>query len=133
MFFRGKDSDSVGRILDSCNFSTIGMEVLKDCSLISILDNKIEMHDLMQKMGWEIIRGEFPGQPGKWSRLWNPEDVHAVLTQKTVRDKCLNLFKLLRHLISLKKLLMYMILSILCFTYPLLLVLGDKGNRRNIL
>ncbi|XP_034674453.1 disease resistance protein RPV1-like, partial [Vitis riparia] len=82
-FFRGKDSDSVGRILDSCNFSAIGMKVLKDCSLISILDNKIEMHGLMQKMGWEIIRGEFPGQPGKWSRLWNPEDVHAVLTQKT--------------------------------------------------
>ncbi|RVW88918.1 TMV resistance protein N [Vitis vinifera] len=82
-FFRGKDSDSVGRILDSCNCSAIGMKVLKDCSLISILDNKIEIHGLMQKMGWEIIRGEFPGQPGKWSRLWNPEDVHAVLTQKT--------------------------------------------------
>ena len=109
------------------------MKVLKDCSFISILDNKIEMHDLMQKMGWEIIEEEFPGRPGKWSRLWNPEDVHAVLTQNTVRAKCLNLFKLLRHLISLKKLLMYMILSILCFTYPLLLVLGDKGNRRNIL
>ncbi|XP_034674478.1 disease resistance protein RPV1-like, partial [Vitis riparia] len=82
-FFRGKDSDSVGRILDSCNFSAIGMKVLKDCCFISILDNKIEMHGLMQKMGWEIIRGESPGQPGKWSRLWNPEDVHAVLTQKT--------------------------------------------------
>ena len=109
------------------------MKVLKDCSFISILDNKIEMHGLMQQMGWEIIRRESPGQPGQRSRLWNPEDVHAVLTQKTVRDKCLNLFKLLRHLISLKKLLMYMILSILCFTYPLLLVLGDKGNPRIIL
>ncbi|XP_034674470.1 disease resistance protein RUN1-like [Vitis riparia] len=82
-FFRGKDSDSVGRILDSCNSSAIGMKVLKDCSLISILDNKIEMHGLMQKMGWEIIRRESPGQPGQRSRLWNPEDVHAVLTQKT--------------------------------------------------
>ena len=71
-FFRGKDSDSVGRILDSCNFSANGMKVLKDRSLISILDNKIEMHDLMQKMGWEIIKEEFPGRPGKWSRLWNP-------------------------------------------------------------
>ncbi|RVW88902.1 TMV resistance protein N [Vitis vinifera] len=82
-FFRGKDSDSVGRILDSCNFSAIGMKVLKDCSFISILDNKIEMHGLMQQMGWEIIRRESPGQPGQRSRLWNPEDVHAVLTQKT--------------------------------------------------
>ncbi|XP_010665294.3 disease resistance protein RUN1 isoform X1 [Vitis vinifera] len=82
-FFRGKDSDSVGRILDSCNFSAIGMKVLKDCSFISILDNKIEMHGLMQQMEWEIIRRESPGQPGQRSRLWNPEDVHAVLTQKT--------------------------------------------------
>ncbi|RVW12073.1 Disease resistance-like protein DSC1 [Vitis vinifera] len=33
--------------------------------------------------GLEIIRRESPGQPGQRSRLWNPEDVHAVLTQKT--------------------------------------------------
>ena len=128
-FFRGKDSDSVGRILDSCNFSANGMKVLKDRSLISILDNKIEMHDLMQKMGWEIIEEEFPGRPGKWSRLWNPEDVHAVLTQNTVRAKCLNLFKLLRHLISLKE--VAYVYDFKHFVLHLSPVVGFRGQRQS--
>ena len=61
------------------------MRVLDDKSLISIFDNKLLMHDLIQKSGWEIVRHECPNEPGKWSRLWDPKDVHHVLTKNTVR------------------------------------------------
>ncbi|KAL6342787.1 hypothetical protein AAG906_016622 [Vitis piasezkii] len=32
------------------------------------------MHDLIQEMGWNIIRSESPGDPTKWSRLWDSSD-----------------------------------------------------------
>jgi len=42
------------------------------------------MHDLIQEMGWEIVREECVEDPGKRSRLWDPNDVHQVLTNNTV-------------------------------------------------
>ena len=86
-FFKGKDINFVTRILDGCNFFATGMRVLNDRSLIHISDNKIQMHDLIQQMGRQVIQEECPTQPGKRSRLWDPEDIHAVLTQNTVRAK----------------------------------------------
>ena len=73
-------------ILNSCNFHpNIGLEVLRERSLISILNNKIWMHDLIQEMGWEIVREEQPDEPCKWSRLWLFEDVNQVLAKNMVR------------------------------------------------
>ncbi|XP_034676940.1 disease resistance protein RPV1-like [Vitis riparia] len=43
----------------------------------------IGMHDLLQEMGWEIVRQTSPKEPGKWSRLWDPEDIYRVLTRNT--------------------------------------------------
>ncbi|WJZ87743.1 hypothetical protein VitviT2T_007099 [Vitis vinifera] len=40
------------------------------------------MHDLVQEMGWNIIRSEFLDNPGKWSRLWDPSDVYRAFTMK---------------------------------------------------
>ena len=89
-FFEGEDTDFVERILG-------GMRSLNDGCLITFSDNKIRMHGLIQKMSWEIVRAEFPSEPGKWSRLWHPCDVLHTLISNTVRAKCLNLFKHLRH------------------------------------
>ena len=89
-FFEGEDTDVVERILG-------GMRSLNDRCLITFSDNKIRMHGLIQKMSWEIVRAEFPSEPGKWSRLWHPCDVLHTLISNTVRAKCLNLFKHLRH------------------------------------
>ena len=61
------------------------MQVLNDRSLISTSNNKLLMHDLMQQMGWDIVREKYPDEPGKWSRLWDPEDIYHVLTTNTVR------------------------------------------------
>ena len=86
IFFNGEDLDFVQRILDACHsFAKLRMQELDDKSLISILDKKLSMHDLMQKAGWEIVRRQNHNEPGKWSRLWDPEDVHHVLIKNTVR------------------------------------------------
>ncbi|KAJ9675652.1 hypothetical protein PVL29_024532 [Vitis rotundifolia] len=83
-FFKGQDKDFVSRILDGCDFyAKSGFRVLHDRCFITILDNKIHMHDLIQEMGWHIVREKHPKEPGKWSRLWEHNDVHHVLTRNT--------------------------------------------------
>ena len=101
-FFNGEDTNFAGRILDDDDMHLsgrildsdkgfeLGMKILRERSLISTLDNKIMMHDLIQQMALEIVRQESPDQPGKRSRLWNPWDVLSVMTKNTVRAKCPN-------------------------------------------
>ncbi|PRQ41888.1 putative leucine-rich repeat domain, L domain-containing protein [Rosa chinensis] len=48
-------------------------------SLISIKDNCIWMHDVIQEMGWEIVRQESTQNPRERSRLHSDEDVRHVL------------------------------------------------------
>ena len=51
-FFNGEDKDRVTRILDACGFyARSGIQVLSDKCLITIFDNTISMHDLLQLMG----------------------------------------------------------------------------------
>ena len=86
-FFNREEKDFVTRILDACNFyAESGIGVLGDKCFVTILDNKIWMHDLLQQMGREIVRQECPRDPGKWSRLCYPEVVNRVLTRKMVRE-----------------------------------------------
>ncbi|KAH9685389.1 ADP-ribosyl cyclase/cyclic ADP-ribose hydrolase [Citrus sinensis] len=81
-FFKGKDEDRVRKKLDSCGFnSDIGIRELLDKSLITIVNNKLWMHDLLQEMGWEIVREHHSDKPGKWSRLWLYKDVYHVLSK----------------------------------------------------
>ncbi|KAL5778644.1 hypothetical protein ACOSQ2_009381 [Xanthoceras sorbifolium] len=79
-FFKGEHKDSMTQILDGCYFSAeYALSVLVDKSLITISCEKIEMHDLLQEMGCEIIRQESVNKPGKRSRLHNHEDICLVL------------------------------------------------------
>ncbi|KAB2631679.1 TMV resistance protein N-like [Pyrus ussuriensis x Pyrus communis] len=79
-FFKWKNKARVTKILDSFGFhSDIGIRVLSDKSLISVSYNMLWMHDLLQEMGWEIVRQESRSEPGKRSRLWLFEDVYDVL------------------------------------------------------
>ena len=86
-FFKGQDMDFVSRILDGYS----GIRHLSDKSLITILNNKIQMHDLIQQMGWEIVCEKYPRDPNKWSRLWEPEDIYRAFIRKQVRRKYINL------------------------------------------
>ncbi|CAL5341603.1 unnamed protein product [Camellia sinensis] len=81
-FFKGKDKNDVTKILESCDFHPIiGIKVLVEKSLVSILDNKLMMHDLIQELGWNIVRQESPKEPGQCSRLWLHEDSTHVLME----------------------------------------------------
>ncbi|XP_024044090.1 TMV resistance protein N isoform X3 [Citrus clementina] len=76
-FFAGEDKDFVLRILEVSNCV---LNVLVHKSLITLsYSNKLQMHDLLQEMGREIVRQEFVKEPGKRSRLWYHEDVYHVL------------------------------------------------------
>jgi hypothetical protein len=75
----------VRRILDGCDFSTnIGVFFLAERCLITISNGKLEMHDLVQEMAFEIVRQESIKELGKRSRLWSPRDVNQVLTKNLV-------------------------------------------------
>ncbi|KAB2634755.1 TMV resistance protein N-like [Pyrus ussuriensis x Pyrus communis] len=82
-FFKGEDEDRVSEILDSCGFNPgIDIDVLKEKSLITISDNRVWMHDLLQKMGQTIVVQQSK-QPGGRSRLWLYKDILHVLKEKT--------------------------------------------------
>ncbi|KAL5778663.1 hypothetical protein ACOSQ2_009400 [Xanthoceras sorbifolium] len=83
-FFKGEYRDHVIELLNSCYFSAqAGLSVLVDKSLITISTSKINMHDLLQEMCWEIVRQESSNNPGERSRLYGHEDVYQVLRRNT--------------------------------------------------
>ena len=85
-FFRGKMRDQVIEILETYGFDAkIGIQVLMDKSLLTIENDALQMHDLLQEMGMEIVRRESREEPGKRSRLWLRKDLFHVLMNNTVR------------------------------------------------
>ncbi|KAG2668000.1 hypothetical protein I3760_15G139900 [Carya illinoinensis] len=80
-FFKGYKRDYVTKILDDCGFfADAGIKKLNDKCLITIDEyDQLEMHDLLEDMGKEIIRQESPEEPGKRSRLCFHDDVREVL------------------------------------------------------
>ena len=63
-FLKGEDKGVASRILNSCNlYAESGIGVLRDRSLNTISQNKIDMQHLIQRMGWEIVRKEYPDEP----------------------------------------------------------------------
>ncbi|XP_028959287.2 disease resistance protein RPV1-like [Malus domestica] len=87
-FLKGMDIDMAKKILDSCGFYPhTGIRVLIDRALISVSEwGTLEMHDLLEEMGREIVRQESIKEPGRRSRLWSYEDVHHVLTKNTATE-----------------------------------------------
>ncbi|KAJ4717271.1 putative Disease resistance protein [Melia azedarach] len=82
-FFKGKKRDYVVKILEGCDFNpVIGIRILIDKSLVSIENNKLWMHDLLQEMGRQIVMRESE-KLGKRNRLWKEEDICRVLSEKT--------------------------------------------------
>ncbi|KAK3430831.1 hypothetical protein EUGRSUZ_E02301 [Eucalyptus grandis] len=79
-FFKEKDSDYIKKVLDSCDVqTTIGFDILTERSLISIDDGLLQMHDLIQSMGMDIVRQECRNDPRSRSRLWRYDDVADAL------------------------------------------------------
>ncbi|XP_057990284.1 disease resistance protein RUN1-like [Hevea brasiliensis] len=82
-FFKGKDKDEVERKLKACGFyPESGIPRLIEKSLITISNGAVDMHDLLEQMGKDIVNEECK-QPGRRSRLWNCEDINHVLETET--------------------------------------------------
>ncbi|KAG7588355.1 Toll/interleukin-1 receptor homology (TIR) domain superfamily [Arabidopsis suecica] len=63
---------------------TQGLHVLAEKSLISVDDSgTIYMHDLLAKLGREIVRKQFVSEPGLRKFLVDPRDICDVLTDDT--------------------------------------------------
>ncbi|CAI9295512.1 unnamed protein product [Lactuca saligna] len=78
-FFRWVEKDTAMEMLDANGFHpVIGVEELRQKALITILDGRFDMHDLLQEMGHYIVREEHPRNPEKHSRVWKKEDVLTI-------------------------------------------------------
>ncbi|XP_057991799.1 disease resistance protein RUN1-like [Hevea brasiliensis] len=89
-FFKGAHKDYVERKLKAFGFyPESGIPRLSEKSLITISNNRVDMHDLLEQMGKNIVNDECK-QPGGRNRLWNYEDISYVLTTETVRTKLIN-------------------------------------------
>ncbi|KAG6695735.1 disease resistance protein Roq1-like [Carya illinoinensis] len=84
-FFNREDRDYVTKILEASNFdAVIGIQVLIERSLVNVgYSNELQMHDLIQLMGRNIVHKESPNEPRKRSRLWSCEDILHVLMENT--------------------------------------------------
>ncbi|XP_031282462.1 disease resistance-like protein DSC1 [Pistacia vera] len=84
-FLKWENRDFAIMFLDACGFyAELGISVLIDKCLVTIsTGNKITMHNLLQEMGWEIVRQESTKEPGERSRLWHHEDIYSVLEENT--------------------------------------------------
>ncbi|XP_048425260.1 disease resistance-like protein DSC1 [Pyrus x bretschneideri] len=81
-FHKGKNVKYVKKMLGIRGFfAAAGIRVLIDMSLISIdsAQEIIEMHDLIQEMGYTIVHEQCIEDPGKRNRLFNDEDVYHLL------------------------------------------------------
>ncbi|CAH1447734.1 unnamed protein product [Lactuca virosa] len=74
-FYKGKDEEHVTRVLDSFGFDpVIGISVLIEKCLVTISNKKLDMHDLIQEMGFRIVRESSPN-----SRLWQHEQIRDLI------------------------------------------------------
>ncbi|KAK9200891.1 hypothetical protein WN944_016090 [Citrus x changshan-huyou] len=89
-FFEGEDKDFVTRILDDSGSHRL--DVLVDKSLITVSYNGLQMHDLLQEMGRQIVRQESEKEPGKRSRLWDPKEIRRVLKHNKGTDAIEGIF-----------------------------------------
>lgn len=84
-FFRGWEKDTVFRIFESCEFFPhIVTKVLEQKSLITISNECLGMHDLIQEMAKDIVRRMQTNELGRRSRLWEPHEIVDVLKGNTV-------------------------------------------------
>ncbi|XP_076889842.1 disease resistance protein RML1B-like [Bidens hawaiensis] len=78
-FLKGEKKGKAMEILDACNLEPdICVKVLLEKALITILDGKFDMHDLVQEIGHYIVRGKHYENPEKHSRVWQVDDVTNI-------------------------------------------------------
>ncbi|KAI4313643.1 hypothetical protein L6164_026602 [Bauhinia variegata] len=61
----------------------VRLKALQDKALITICNNEVWMHDLVQEMGRQIVHEKCIDDPGRQSKLWDPDVIHHVLKSNT--------------------------------------------------
>ncbi|XLR42073.1 hypothetical protein HN51_020270 [Arachis hypogaea] len=82
-FFKGEKWDYVKRVLKACDFYPIVRVFISKCLITVNQSGCLDMHDLVQDMGKEIVMNESPTNPGERSRLWSHKDILQVLKDDT--------------------------------------------------
>ncbi|KAJ7975480.1 Disease resistance-like protein [Quillaja saponaria] len=89
-FFEGdQPCDCVEIFFHACGFfPKLCIRILEDKSLITIHehDNVVRVHELIRRMGREIVRQESISEPSKRSRLWFNDYVCKVQAENMVRS-----------------------------------------------
>ncbi|XP_058190548.1 disease resistance protein RPV1-like [Rhododendron vialii] len=81
-FFVGKKKNKTIKILEGCDcFPLAGIHNLVDRNLLTIENETLQMHQLLQDMGKQIVRRESK-HPEKRSRIWRPRESFNILLQK---------------------------------------------------
>jgi hypothetical protein len=95
-FFKGWRQDKATRILDCLYGRSVIFDknlLIDKCLISTTADyfyrDKIEMHDLLQEMAFNIVRAESKF-PGERSRLCHPPDVVQVLEENKVKATVIN-------------------------------------------
>lgn len=85
-FFHGLDIDYIISKLDSLyDHPCFPIEVLRSKSWVKITKNrKVHIHDLLRRMGLQIVHDESPEELGGCSRLWSYKDIIHVIKNKSV-------------------------------------------------
>ncbi|GAU12313.1 hypothetical protein TSUD_252640 [Trifolium subterraneum] len=76
-FFKGASLKYVKEILEEFSAAS-NIEELVHKSLLNVDNGYLNMHDLIQDMGREIVKQEAPNNPAKRSRLWFHQDIINV-------------------------------------------------------
>jgi hypothetical protein len=79
-FFKGERIEYVEEILEEFNAAS-NIEELVNKSLLIVEHSWLDMYDLIQDRGREIVRQEAPNPAGR-SRLWFHQDVFDVLSDE---------------------------------------------------
>ncbi|XP_028125412.1 TMV resistance protein N-like [Camellia sinensis] len=73
-------------VLDDVHESTELEKLVGELDWFGFGNNKLMMHDLIQELGWNVVRQESPKEPRQRSRYWLYEDSTHVLVKNMVRD-----------------------------------------------
>ncbi|CAK8577206.1 unnamed protein product [Lathyrus sativus] len=78
-FFNRHFGEYVKNVLNCCDLhADIGLRVLIDKSLVSIKDEMIEMHNLLEELGRNIVEENTSKESRKWRMLWFEKQLYDV-------------------------------------------------------
>uniref|UniRef100_A0A1J3CUJ9 Disease resistance protein RRS1 n=1 Tax=Noccaea caerulescens TaxID=107243 RepID=A0A1J3CUJ9_NOCCA len=85
-FFKGENVDYVMQLFEGCGFFPhVGIHVLMEKCLVTILENKIQMHNLIEVVGREISNEETV-QFKRHFRLWDASIIQPLLEDEETKS-----------------------------------------------